>query len=732
MSDLRRRLERADGIYHIPDDDLLGEVLIPGLGAATEVRIGAGFFSSGSLGQLAPGLAEQLNENRPPIKMILSPSLSVEDSEAIFSGVADRDGVIARCTQRIFDGARYSASKIVQHTLDCLSILVAQDRLELKVVLYPNGSYHRKIWLLSADGDRVVVHGSGNATYRGLVSNGEQMTVDCSWWDEARSVARIRRLSDVWEREWCGDSPYCVTRAVPEVIAEIRDHARSLEHAPTTEDLWRAWQADFKVGQSDLAPHSTPAGVVKPTSRLLAIPEWLDWKAGRYAHQAKAVDAFEQNGSRGILAIATGGGKTKTAMIAATRAQDEHSGPALIVILVPTSPLEAQWAEEVSVFGLNPVRPSSSSPARRRVRLEELQAALSVTQPHTEVVLLQTGLLRTDDYLKEFFVNVGRHCLKFLIADEVHNMGASATLRALPPSFTHRIGLSATPVRQYDPEGTALLEEYFGPEVFRFSLGDAIDSGCLVRYEYYLHETRLNGSEFSKYQDLTRRLAKFGRASDDGRPDGGANDQVERLLRERRAVLEHAAGKLDLLRRLLEDVGPSAVQRTLIYASQKPDPFERGRQIDDVNGLLRSMGIDFHQFTYTETSQPDARVHLERFASGELQVLTAMKVLDEGVDLPATETAFVLASSTVEREWVQRRGRILRTAPGKTVARLHDFFVVPPEPTHPASVPLIKSELRRANAFAELAANEYSVGGPRELIQKYEQLVYSTGNYEDD
>lgn len=730
MTDLQRQLLQVDGIYHIPDDDLIGRVLIPAVGAAKDVRVGAGFFSSGSLAQLAPGLATYLNDDTAaPIRMILSPSLSVEDSEAIHAGVEDKERVVSRAMTTLFDDAKLSASKLVKHTLDCLAYLVASERLLLKVALYPNGSYHRKIWILTQGPDTVVVHGSGNATYRGLVANGEQMTVDCSWWDEPRSLGRIRRLQDVWESEWHGESPHCMTVPVPDVIDRIREYSRSIEVAPRTEDLWRAWQDDYALGLAQLRPTVL---VDTSVTRRLRIPAELNWQEGRYGHQARAVKAFEDHGSQGILAIATGGGKTKTSLIAATRAQDQHDGPFCVVVLVPSSPLEAQWSRELQDFGVEPLRPSSIAATRRRARLQEMRAALSVSRPHTEALVLQTSLLRSDASVRQFFADISESCLTFLIGDEVHNLGAVETLNALPPSTARRLGLSATPVRQYDPDGTQALVEYFGGEVFRFDLGEAIETGCLVKYDFHLHEVHLTGDEFDAYTELTARIARLGRAREDGTTSGGGSELAKRLLRERRAVLEHAAEKLEVLKKLLVQLGPKNVSRTLIYASQKPDPLGRGRQIDAVNALLRSLAIDFHQFTYTETSRPGARRYLERFGRGELQVLTAMKVLDEGVDLPETNTAFLLASSTVEREWVQRRGRILRVAPNKTSATLHDFLVVPPAYAIADSAPLIKSELKRANAFAQLAENEYAHDGPRDLIRKYEEIVYSRSTYEDE
>lgn len=206
-------------------------------------------------------------------------------------------------------------------------------------------------------------------------------------------------------------------------------------------------------------------------------------------------------------------------------------------------------------------------------------------------------------------------------------------------------------------------------------------------------------------------------------------DAVEGLLRQRRAVLEQAGGKIAALASFLRAAGPASVRRTLIYASAKGSVLESVRQIEQVNALLADLGIVSHQFTNAETSRADADQILESFGVGDYQVLTAMKVLDEGIDIPQTDTAFLLASTTVRREWVQRRGRILRRAPGKERATVHDFLVVPPDLESGVARSLLKGELARAEEFAGLAENEWDADGPRGLISQYEAVAWSGGQH---
>jgi superfamily II DNA or RNA helicase len=468
--------------------------------------------------------------------------------------------------------------------------------------------------------------------------------------------------------------------------------------------------------------------MVEPATKALKLPSGLVWQTGRYAHQGMAVDAFLAGNGRGVLAIATGGGKTKTSLISATLLQERHNGPMLVVILVPSAPLKRQWTEEVADFGVVPTVPSDLSPFSRKARFEEIRTALSVGGRRTEVLVVTNSLFSQDAGLRDLVDTLPKDVCLMLIGDEMHNLGTPTFLKNPPERFDYRLGLSATPIRQYDPDGTDQLFDFFGPQVYEFSLGDAISSGCLTPYEYHLHEVHLTDDEMDRYLELCEKLRRLGfSGGDDGR-EVIDDDRVKALLRDRRSVLEHAEQKIEILRELLLKIGAKNVRRTLIYASGKKPPTGKTRQIESVNSMLASLGVISHQFTSEETAKADSQTYLKRFGDGDYQVLTAMKVLDEGVDIPQTDTAFLLASSTVRREWVQRRGRILRTSPGKNSAVLHDFFVVPPDASTKEGRAILRGELARAEEFVSLATNEFAPDGPRNtVISKYEDMVWTGG-----
>lgn len=718
MNKLSIALAQVEAVYEIPDDDLVGEVLIPAMSNADEVRIASGYFSSLCLAQIAPGLAALIHNGGMPIKLLISPEISPEDRTAIEEGIKTPQEVIDRVASELLCESGMMVSALVTHSRECFAFLIAKQRLEIRFVLMDEGIYHKKQWLIRADDTWVAVHGSGNATSRGLLVNGEQMTVDRAWNDGDIAELRVRKLIGQWERQWNNKHPRSLTLSVSEGLRFAGRGPRQSK-VPTVDDFWEAWQRDHSVGIEPELPQRARHAARK----LLQVPNDLVWRTGQYRHQGVAVDAFFASAGRGVLAIATGGGKTRTALIASAEAQNRHKGPTLVIVLVPSRPLLLQWADDVRKFGIEPVLPSVGSQTDRQRRLQEVEVALGVNSQRTEVMVVTNSLFARDDNIRDMVARLPSHIQVVLIGDEMHNLGARTVFNCLPERADSRLGLSATPVRQYDPDGSDRLFAYFGPPVFEFGLGDAINAGCLTPYEYYLHEVPMSDQEIDKWIEFTEELRKAGFKIDDDGQSVVPTAKAERLLRKRRAVLEQAEAKIEVLRELLQMIGPTRVQRCLIYTSAKGQVFGYRRQIEQVNEMLSALGIVSHQFTSAETAYRDADHWLESFGRGDYQVLTAMKVLDEGIDIPQTDTAFLLASSAVQREWVQRRGRILRKYPGKTYARLHDFLVVPPDRESAEGLSILKSELRRAGEFARDAENEWDDGGPRAIISGFEDFT---------
>ena len=240
-------VSKAEPLYQIPEDDLVGEVLIPAMAVADEARIGAGFFSSRCLAQIAPGLAEFLANPDRHLSLLISPEIDEEDRDALERGTRSPEQVIREAEQRMFTDASLSASALVQHTLDCLAYLIAAGRLTVRFALMARGQYHKKKWLLRGGSDWLAVHGSGNATARGLLVNGEQMTVDRPWADGSAAATRVAKLVRGWERDWNNENPHVLAIDVTDGLRVIRKRGAK-QPVPTIDDFWRAWQADHMRG----------------------------------------------------------------------------------------------------------------------------------------------------------------------------------------------------------------------------------------------------------------------------------------------------------------------------------------------------------------------------------------------------------------------------------------------------------------------------------------------------
>jgi superfamily II DNA or RNA helicase len=713
-----RELNRLRPLYMVPGDDLIGEVLVPAMASSGSVRCMAGFFHSSAFRHLAPGLAAFVNGTDGAFRLLISPVLDDEDRAALRSATADPDEVLARAARTILDDAGLSSSALEQHTLDCLAYLLAAGRLFIRFVLMPDGGmFHPKVWLFKSDSDVVAAHGSSNATTAGMLFNFEAVSIDRNF-SGSEALDRVVALEGVFERLWRGEEPSTLTIDLPTGLTLASRLGRS-DVPPTIDDFWRAWHADAAAGLAPPLPagHQRPA--VNPVffgDEVLAIPSGLQWHSGPFAHQGRAVAAWEAAGGKGLLSMATGSGKTVTALICAARLQDTGS-PMLIVVAAPYRPLVEQWADEVRDFGIEPANLARMD-GRERARVAR-DAVMRLERDVTRVeALVMTHDFLLSDAFDELLAAVPDGVATLLIADEVHNLGRPRFLARPPERFEYRLGLSATPVLQYNEEGTQAITDFFGETVFEFSLAEAIGV-CLVPYNYYLHPVELASDEEQQWDELTEKLIRAGfKGSDDGTAQRPLSPDVLALLVKRRSVLEGAAAKVSALVAEMKDAGLDDIRHTLVYCSDK-----RPEQLIAVNRALMSEGMFVRQITSKETVDRRRMAEiLADFARGDYQVITCKRVLDEGVDLPQVRTAYLLASSTVRRQWVQRRGRILRRcdAVGKKLAYLHDFLVVPSDPGSPSGRAILRQELDRARAFAELSANSGDPSGP---FATMEQLI---------
>jgi superfamily II DNA or RNA helicase len=698
------------GLFRLPDDPVASTILIPGFRAAESVRGAFGWFTAGWIARLAPGLAEYLNrEHAAPICFTVAPALFAPERAAVERAVAMSADEATQLVANVFASGRAEATALGRHALNCLAWMIATERLRLRIAVPTSTSnYHPKIWLFDDGCNRVLARGSGNATVHGVAEGVEHLDVDVSWipdsrrrvnegiailddWSEGRSlgIERVVELPDALEQN--------IVQTAPDTPPQPEDYARAA-----------ARDARFRR-RARLARTGL-------TRRRLRIPDTLEWCAGTYAHQGEAVAAWEggPNPERGIVSMATGAGKTLTALICAARAQDRLDGRSfLVVVSAPSIPLIKQWGDEIEKFGIRAVAPAlEPSPDGALTRLIR-----ALPGGGTHLAVVTNNMLCSQRFQRTLTQVLGRVSgPTMLIGDEAHTLGADSFLANKPEFFERRLGLSATPERQYDPDGTEQIFDFFGGSVYEFGLDRAIGF-CLVPYDYHVHASTLDGDELDEFQHLSERIGAAIRA--------GAvieDRSLTGLLIRRRRVIETAVSKLELLRAVLEHRGPRHLTQALVYASAKnPEQFDR------IAALLTDLNIKWAPVT--EATTADRRL-LERtlttFARGGSQVLLAKKVLDQGVDIPSIREAFIVASSMVEREWIQRRGRVLRRHTDKPWAVVHDFLALPPvravgKDATSTVGKIVQTELHRAYSFAAHARNaagEHGVLSDLERIQK--------------
>lgn len=700
-----RLLDDRKPIWRRPDDEVVKEVIIPALQVADRFDCMVGYFGGAALRELSHGLAAFILRSDQPLRLLVSPVLSDSDQEAVRMGARTPTEVLSRAIQDAFTDETALASALAEHTRQCFAYLLAARRLLMKVVMVKDAVFHLKEWIFQSGHDIAILSGSANFTGRALVGNVERLDLHRNWRGGDPESACVNAV-DEFEAYWSNSKPHAIAIDLPVALQAGLVESYETRRPPTEADYRKA--VDLEKLQCSGSENSVQYEFKR---RTFAPPADLVWETGRFGHQATAVLRWETAGRKGILAMATGSGKTVTALLCAWRLWRELRN-LVVVITAPTRPLIAQWADECRDFGLVPYVASSHPRARRFREIDKRFHRIEMGVGGVEVVIVTNNLLNDPEFralLKRYQGPL------MLIADEVHNLGVSAVLHSPPRRVAYRLGLSATPERQYDPEGSLRISKYFGELVFKFGLADAIGV-CLVPYDYHVHPVSLSHAALHQYRELSDRIRRLARAAEDD-PSPEQEDRLQILLNKRRLVLETAAGKLKRLRELLLRNSHQSIRHTLVYATDK-DP----GQLDAVNQIVGSLGLRYHQITADETG--NAKLVdgvLDAFRRGSLHVLTAKRVLDEGLNVPEISTAIILASTTVERQWIQRRGRVLRmcSAIGKEHATIHDFLVLPPsdEPMDHDVKGLIEGEFERCHEFASLARNRASRGGPRDVLQ---------------
>ncbi|MFI7230604.1 DEAD/DEAH box helicase family protein [Nonomuraea angiospora] len=676
--------------YRSDHSDVVGEFYIPALAAARQYDRAVGYFTASSLAVLSKGMDDFISRGGM-MRIVASPYLEPDDIADIEAGYELR-AVLERAAVR--DLERAATDRRAAVGLGKLGRLVAAGRLDIKLAYVSSGNrvgmYHEKIGVFRDTDDLVAFKGSSNETLSGLVGNFESIEVFRSWDD--RDAERALRISRDFEDLWQNRTQFLRVISFTDAAKVVIDRSA----------LTSAETGNIDEIPSGGAPISImPQGIVG----LLQIPMELHVRD----YQKRAVESWFAERGCGILRMATGTGKTITALAAAAqlaKVLQQGGQPLLTVVIVPYQHLVDQWSRDIEWFGVTPIRAYEST-GYWHPRATNLLDALALNSVRGGVIVT-TNKTFGEPHFQRLLDRYSGQLL--IIADEVHNLGAKHLRDRLPSQASYRLGLSATPERWFDDAGTAVLAEYFGSTVADMGIGDAIRAGALCRYTYTPILVELDYEESELYAEVTEKVAKilgsqtFTDEPDDDTPLGA-------LLRRRANILGHARAKIPALRREMEKRRESWHQ--LLYCAEGRHPLSSGEEPSQMEQVMDLVGnqLRLPAARYVaETRRTGRQEILRRFGTGDdLQVLVSMRCLDEGVDVPAARTAYLLASSSNPRQFIQRRGRVLRRAPGKDLADIIDFVVVPPEGAgtqQRTERRMVARELNRVTEFAHLAENE--------------------------
>lgn len=687
---LRRRA--WDTRYRTGRNDVVADFYVPAYHDADLYCRASGYFTSSSLTLMGRGL-EAFTSHGGQVRLIASPQLEADDIADIERGYHVRD-VFERAALRVIDAATTST---LLDGLGTAGHLIAQGLLDIKLAFVDGpkgfGIYHEKIgYFRDPSGDVVAFTGSSNETYGGLAANFESIDVYRSW-SEADS-GRVSAIIEDFDELWANETPQLQVMPFPEVA---RDRLEAI--ARQRPQTWLDGRDDSWL---ELAPPRRPGGTLRSPHELTARD-----------YQREAIRSWLANRGRGILKMATGTGKTKTSLMAAAHiasVEAERQNPLVLVIVAPYQHLVDQWMDELAAFGTTPIGVYESSKKWIPTVSDALDAVRLGSSPG--VVLVTTNASLALSAFQDLLARINGPMM--VIGDEVHNLGSERMAGFLPPNATYRMGLSATPERYMDEAGTQRLVDYFGPVVFEVDLAQAIEMGALCHYNYFPRIVELDDDEMDAYVHLSGQIAAL-IAAGESLEDSSGDSALGLLLRKRSAILGHAAGKLASLRTDLE--GHRADWHQLVYCAEGRRPSLDGEEVVDPGQVQQTleligstMGLAAHDYV-SETPRAERRALLRRFVSGEdLRFLVAMRCLDEGVDIPDARVAYILASSTNPRQFIQRRGRLLRQVPGEEkVATIYDYLAMPQQnrvdDVSDAERGLVRRELERATEFAQQADN---------------------------
>lgn len=677
--------------YKTYKNNIVKEFYTPVLQEAVLYQRSVGFFSSTALIELTKGIAG-IVKNGGKIQFIVSPYLSQEDVNAIQKGY-EKKKVIEQALLREF---KEPENYFQEERLNLLAHLIEDGHLEIKVAFTPpnrsTGMYHEKVGILTDKfGDKIVFTGSLNETINAFYNNYESIVVFTSW-EESKLYAEEMQadFDSLWNNE---DKDLEVIEFPDVLIEKIKVNQKP--------------KVNYDIDEEEqIEEEAIKKGIPR-------IPKGFELRD----YQKEAIEKWKQRDYCGIFDMATGTGKTYTGLGAVTKLFEEKKRLAIIIVC-PYQHLVEQWVEDIELFNMLPTIGYSASKQKdwkKRLEDDVLDFSIGVIDCFCFVT---TNATYSSKFVIEQMSYLGKDTL--LLIDEAHNFGSPNLRNKLYPTIEYRLALSATLDRHGDEEGTDCLKHYFGEKCIEYDLQRAIKEGKLTPYYYYPVVVYLDEEEIERYRDISYKASK--ECHKDKQGNVKITEKGKMLLLQRARIVAGANSKLDELRNQMQQYkddthilvycGATKVQ-TFEYDESEYDE-EGERQIVAVSKILgNELGMKVTHFTSNESAE-EREIIKNKFAMADpYQAIVAIKCLDEGVNIPSIKTAFILASTTNPKEYIQRRGRVLRLAKNKPYAVIYDFvtLVKPLDEVDPYSADynceraLAKRELARIKEFGEISLN---------------------------
>ncbi len=645
--------------YDSAKDDIVKSFFIPVLCNSINYKRVSAYYSSKSLKALSEGLSIMIWSGGT-LNYIVSYIVSREDFDSIIVGRKNPKKIINDLFVKDMESLK---NLMKEDSPAALAYLISKGSLTMKFVVTSNpiGIFHMKFGIFTdSNGDKISFSGSVNETIEGLENNVEEFKVFRSWIPEEEKyiIEDINKFDFYWNNN----------KSENYIVLDIPDETKNL-----LDELFRE--------------HSTLKKVIDIQKNQIFLR----------AYQAEALQKWIDNKYRGIIQIATGGGKTFVA-ISGIFETYKKSEKLLVIISVPTDVLVEQWNKEIKKYLAieNIVIFSSSNKDYKNKTYEQLKYFSN--KDSGIMIIIGTHISLSKDFLdKEIALNYKGNI--YFIVDEVHWLGAPNLSSSMKENYIYRMGLTATPIRAFDEEGTNKIVEYFNGIVYKYSLGRAINEGYLSKYLYYPRIVYLTKEEIYEYKKITSKFFKIANIHSVDKNDYAYN----KFLIKRAKITKKAKNKILELENIINELkSKNKLNYLLIY-------FEDENHINEYIHIFKNYNIKY-AIVDSNTSKENREIIFKRFNSGEIECILSMKILDEGIDLPLAKRAILLSSSTNPRQYIQRRGRVLRNNLAKNIAEIYDILAVVDinmleEKLSSIEKKIVEKEIKRASYFALYSEN---------------------------